>query len=307
MSDAPPEAPSEGAASGAGGEKGAGGGDIPAPAGASARSVPEPEPPGWGDGEGDAILQIDGLRKTFGGITAVDDASFAVERGTITGLIGPNGAGKSTTFDLVTGFTRPDGGEVTFDGRPITGLAPHQIAQAGLVRTFQITREFPDMTVLENLMVGPKDQRGESLSRAILPGARQAVVAQERELVGRVWETLDTFEIDHLADEYARSLSGGQRKLLELARALLTEPELLLLDEPMAGVNPSLEEKLLDRIHELQAEGYSFLLVEHDMDLIMEHCDRVIVMHQGTVLAEGEPADIRNNEQVIEAYLGEDI
>ncbi|AGN01309.1 ABC-type branched-chain amino acid transport systems, ATPase component [Salinarchaeum sp. Harcht-Bsk1] len=311
MSDAPAGSdagadPGETGNGGTGGGR-TGGASTPDPAPASVRTVPEPEPPGWGDGEGDAILQIDGLRKTFGGITAVDDASFAVERGTITGLIGPNGAGKSTTFDLVTGFTRPNGGEVTFDGRSITGLAPHQIAQAGLVRTFQITREFPDMTVLENLMVAPKGQRGESLSRSVLPGARGAVVAQERELVGEIWEVLDTFEIDHLADEYARSLSGGQRKLLELARALLTEPELLLLDEPMAGVNPSLEEKLLERIHDLRAEGYSFLLVEHDMDLIMEHCDRVIVMHQGQVLAEGEPETIRENEAVIEAYLGGNV
>ncbi|WP_248517838.1 ABC transporter ATP-binding protein [Salinarchaeum laminariae] len=271
----------------------------------SGASSSDPSPAGWGDG--DAVLEIDGLQKQFGGITAVDGVSFDVEQGSITGLIGPNGAGKSTTFDLVTGFTRADAGSVRFDGRDVTGLRPHQIAQAGLVRTFQITREFPDMTVLENLMTAPPDQRGESLARSVLPGTRRGVIEQERELVDTVWETLDLFEIDHLAEEYARSLSGGQRKLLELARAFLTEPELLLLDEPMAGVNPTLEEKLLDRIHDLRAEGYTFLLVEHDMDLIMEHCDRVVVMHQGAVLAEGEPEEIRDNERVIEAYLGGNV
>jgi len=271
----------------------------------SGASSSDPSPAGWGDGT--AVLEIDGLQKQFGGITAVDGVSFDVEQGSITGLIGPNGAGKSTTFDLVTGFTRADAGSVRFDGRDVTGLRPHQIAQAGLVRTFQITREFPDMTVLENLMTAPPEQRGESLARSVLPGTRRGVIEQERELVDTVWETLDLFEIDHLAEEYARSLSGGQRKLLELARAFLTEPELLLLDEPMAGVNPTLEEKLLDRIHDLRAEGYTFLLVEHDMDLIMEHCDRVVVMHQGAVLAEGEPEEIRDNERVIEAYLGGNV
>jgi ABC-type branched-subunit amino acid transport system ATPase component len=303
MSDAPADdgvgedAPAEGGAG-----KDAPAGSSTAEAGGSAAP---PDASAWDEGR--PILELEDLKKKFGGITAVDGVSFAVEQGSITGLIGPNGAGKSTTFDLVTGFLRPDSGSVSFDGRPITGLPPHRIAQSGLVRTFQITREFPDMTVLENLMTAPKNQRGESLFWSVTPGARRRVVEQERELVERVWETVDLFEIDHLAHEYARSLSGGQRKLLELARALLTDPELLLLDEPMAGVNPTLEEKLLDRIHDLREDGYSFLLVEHDMDLIMEHCDRVIVMHQGQVLAEGEPADIRENEQVIDAYLGGEV
>jgi len=255
----------------------------------------------------DPILSIDGLTKRFGGITAVDGVNLEVERGSITGLIGPNGAGKSTTFDLVTGFLRPDAGSVHFDGRPITGLAPHKVARAGAVRTFQITREFPEMTVLENLMVAPPGQRGESLLWSVAPGTRRRVVAQEREVAEEVWRTLDRFELDHLADEYASALSGGQRKLLELARALLTDPQLLLLDEPMAGVNPSLETKLLDHVHELREQGRTFLLVEHDIDLIMEHCDRVIVMHQGDVLAAGPPETIREDERVIEAYLGEDV
>ena len=255
----------------------------------------------------DAILRVDGLEKRFGGIVAVDGASFSVERGTITGLIGPNGAGKSTTFNCITGVHTPNGGSVVFDGVDITGQSPDRIATQGLVRTFQIARELPEMTVLENVMLGPKNQLGESLWRSVVPGARDAVVQQEEQLREQAWETLEFFEIDHLAEEYAGTLSGGQRKLLDLARALSTDPEMLLLDEPMAGVNPSLETKLLSRIHDLKQQGYSFLLVEHDMDVIMEHCERVIVLHQGSVLADGPPAAIRSNEAVMEAYLGGDV
>ena len=252
-------------------------------------------------------LRVQGLEKHFGGITAVDGVSFEVEEGSLTGLIGPNGAGKSTTFNCITGVHDADGGAVLFEGEDITGLKPYEIANRGLVRTFQIARELEEMTVLENLMLAPRDQRGEKLVNAVTPGLRDDVVAQETDLRSKVWETLEFFEIDHLAEEYAGNLSGGQRKLLELARALMVEPEMLLLDEPFAGVNPSLEEKLLDRIHELREQGYTFLLVEHDMDLIMQNCERVIVMHQGKLLAEGSPEDIKNNEQVIEAYLGEDV
>ncbi len=259
------------------------------------------------DERGEVSLRVEDLRKTFGGIVAVDGASFAVESGTITGLIGPNGAGKSTTFNCVTGIYEPTAGTVYFEGEDITGLAPHAVANKGLVRTFQIARELGEMTVLENLMLAPKGQRGEALWRSLLPFVRNEVVEQERTIRERCWETLDFFEIDHLADEYAKNLSGGQRKLLELARALLTDPEMLLLDEPFAGVNPSLEERLLEHIHDLQAEGYTFLVVEHDMDLIMQHCEHIIVMHQGKVLTEGSPADIRSNEAVIEAYLGGDV
>ena len=252
-------------------------------------------------------LQVDGLRKDFGGITAVDDASFRVERGSLTGLIGPNGAGKSTTFNLITGMIDPDAGTVTFDGDDITGLEPHAIANRGLVRTFQIARELQDMTVLENMMLAPKRQRGESLWRSVTPGVRGSVIDQETQLLDRVWAVLDFFDIDHLAEEYAGNLSGGQRKLLELARALLTDPDVLLLDEPFAGVNPSLEKRLLEHIHELREQGYTFLLVEHDMDLIMENCERVIVLHQGRILTEGTPAEIQANEEVIEAYLGGNV
>jgi len=255
----------------------------------------------------DVSLRVENLSKEFGGIVAVDDASFAVETGSITGLIGPNGAGKSTTFNCVTGVYEPTSGAVYFENEDITGLAPHVVANKGLVRTFQIARELREMTVLENLMLAPKGQRGEALWRSLLPFVRREVIEQETEILQRCWETLEFFEIDHLADEYAKNLSGGQRKLLELARALLTDPEMLLLDEPFAGVNPSLEERLLEHIHDLQEQGYTFLIVEHDMDLIMQHCERIIVMHQGKVLTEGSPEAVRSNEQVIQAYLGGDV
>ncbi len=255
----------------------------------------------------DPILEVEGVVKQFGGITAVDGATFEIERGSITGLIGPNGAGKSTTFNCITGVYEPDEGSVVFDGTDITGRTPNRVATAGLVRTFQIAREFPEMTVLENMMLAPKNQLGESMWRSVAPGTRGAVVEEEERLRERAWEVLEFFEIDHLAEEYAGTLSGGQRKLLELARALLTEPELLLLDEPMAGVNPSLERKLLEHIHELQEQGYTFLLVEHDMDVIMNHTEHVIVMHQGSVLAEGTPEAVKSDEEVIEAYLGGEV
>ncbi len=255
----------------------------------------------------DVELAVDGLVKRFGGITAVDGASFEIESGALTGLIGPNGAGKSTTFHCITGIHTPDGGQVTFQGADITGISPYQCADYGLVRTFQIAREMANMTVLENLMLPAKNQQGEALWRSVLPVTRQAVIEDEHELLERVWDTLEFFEIEHIAEEKAGNLSGGQRKLLEMARALMTEPEMLLLDEPFAGVNPTLEQKLIGHIHELREEGYTFLIVEHDMDLIMENCERVIVMHQGSVLAEGEPAAITSNEQVIEAYLGGDV
>jgi len=263
---------------------------------------------GTADAATDTPLRVEGLRKTFGGITAVDGATFQVEDQSLTGLIGPNGAGKSTTFNCITGVHEPTGGDVFFEGESIAGLAPNQVANRGLVRTFQIARELEGMTVLENMMLAPQGQLGEQLYRSVLPGLRGDVVEQEEEMREAVWETLEFFEIDHLAEEEAGNLSGGQRKLLELARALMTDPDMMLLDEPFAGVNPTLEEKLLDRIHQLREdEGLTFLLVEHDMDVIMNNCEPVIVMHQGQVLAEGQPEEIRNDDRVIEAYLGEDI
>ena len=252
-------------------------------------------------------LRVEGLRKKFGGIVAVDDATFEVEEGSLTGLIGPNGAGKSTTFNCITGVHDPTAGSIYFQGEGITGLSPDDVANRGLVRTFQIARELEEMTVLENMMLAPKGQRGEALWRSVLPVARRSTIQQEEEVLENCWEMLEFFEIDHLAHEYAGNLSGGQRKLLELARALLTDPTMLLLDEPFAGVNPSLEKRLLEHVHELREEGYTFLIVEHDMDLIMENCEHIIVMHQGKVLTEGSPADIKSDEEVIEAYLGGEV
>lgn len=252
-------------------------------------------------------LQVENLYKSFGGIEAVDGASFQVEAGTITGLIGPNGAGKSTSFDCITGMYRPDAGTVRFNGEDITGLEPYQVAKRGLVRTFQIARELKQMTVLENMMLAPKNQRGERLWRSVLPGFRGDVVEQERELLEDVWESIEFFDIDHLAEERAANLSGGQRKLLELARAMQTDPDMLLLDEPFAGVNPTLEKRLLEHVHDLRDRGYTFLIVEHDIDLIMNHCEHVLVMHQGEILTDGPPDEVRSDEQVIEAYLGGEV
>jgi ABC-type branched-subunit amino acid transport system ATPase component len=253
------------------------------------------------------ILRVRNLRKTFGGVVAVDGVSFDVDPGTITGLIGPNGAGKSTTFNLITGADSADSGSVIFDGTDITRMRMEAIANRGLVRTFQIARELSEMTVLENVMLAPKEQMGERLLWSVLPGLRGRVNEQETELREQAWETLEFFEIDHLATEYAGNLSGGQRKLLEMARVFMTDPEMILLDEPLAGVNPTLEEKLLDRIEELRSQGYTFLLVEHDMDVIMNHCDPVLVMHQGDLLTAGHPEAVKQDERVIEAYLGGEV
>ena len=257
--------------------------------------------------DSDVALRVENLEKHFGGITAIDGASFEVEQGTITGLIGPNGAGKSTTFNCITGTHTPDAGRVVFEGTDVTGDEPHQISREGIARTFQIPRELEDMTVLENLLVAPDGQGGEALWRAITPGVRSQVKREEADLLEEVWEMLEFFDIDHLAEEAAGTLSGGQRKLLELARVLMTDPEMVLLDEPFAGVNPTLEQKLLDHIHTLRDQGYTFLLVEHDMELIMDNCERVLVMHQGDILKAGAPEAIKEDELVVEAYLGGEI
>ncbi|KAA9397341.1 ABC transporter ATP-binding protein [Haloarcula sp. CBA1130] len=266
------------------------------------------EPAVTSDAIDSPLLEVDGLRKEFGGVVAVDGATFSVAEGSLTGLIGPNGAGKSTTFNCITGIHEPTGGRVTFDGQDITGLASYTLANRGLVRTFQIARELSDMTVLENVMLAPGGQVGESVVRSVMPGLRDEVIKAEAAVRDRAWETLEFFEIDHLAHENAGNLSGGQRKLLEMARVLMTDPEMILLDEPLAGVNPTLEEKLLERIHELRREqGLTFLLVEHDMDVIMNNCEHIIVMHQGGVLAEGDAETITSDERVLEAYLGGDV
>lgn len=248
------------------------------------------------------MLEVVDLEKNFGGIKAVDGCSLKVEQGSITGLIGPNGAGKTTLFNLITGFYEPDGGEIWFSGERIGGLSPHKIARRALTRTFQIPRELKEMTVLENLMVVPENQVGERIWNSFFrPGV---VRRQEREIRDEALEVLEFVELIDLANEYAKNLSSGQKKLLELARTLMAEPKMILLDEPGAGVNPTLMKKLTRNIENLRQRGKTFFLIEHDMDLIMNLCDTVIVMNKGRQLAEGTPDEIKKNESVLEAYLG---
>lgn len=249
------------------------------------------------------ILAVEALTRRFGGLTAVDRCSLSVRPGTITGLIGPNGAGKTTLFNLVTGFLRPDGGRVRFQGQDITGWAPWRVFARGLCRTFQITREFRDLTVLENLMVVPPGQIGERLWAPWLRPGR--VAGQEAAIRARALEMLERVNLAGHAGAPAWTLSGGQRKLLELARAMMAEPRLLLLDEPGAGVNPTQMADLVRYIQWLVAgRGVTIVLIEHDMDLVMSVCDPVIVMAQGRTLAEGRPEAIRRDPRVLEAYLG---
>jgi branched-chain amino acid transport system ATP-binding protein len=229
-----------------------------------------------------------------------------VRRGSITALIGPNGAGKTTLFNIVSGFLRPDGGSVLFAGREIAGLPPHRIARMGLVRTFQLTHVLGKMKVLDNVMLAAQDQPGENLARAIilpLAGWRRDRAIREEALA-----ILDQVGLARMAGEYAATLSGGQRKLLELARALMTRPRMLLLDEPMAGVNPTLGKDLLARIQDLRAtQGVTVLFVEHDMEVVMGVSDEVVVMAEGRVIAEGPPDVIRTDRRVIDAYLGTEM
>jgi neutral amino acid transport system ATP-binding protein len=249
------------------------------------------------------LLAAGGLIKRFGGVTAVDHASIEVAQGSITGLIGPNGAGKTTLFNLLSNFIRPDQGKVLFDGEPIQHLQPHQIAQRGMVRTFQVARVLSRLSVLENMMLAAQQQTGETLWNAWL--FPKQVSKEERELRERAMEILQSVGLGHMAKEYAGALSGGQRKLLEMARALMTRPKLVLLDEPAAGVNPTLINQICEHIVTWNREGLSFLIIEHNMDVIMSLCDRVWVLAEGKNLAVGTPSEVQTNPAVLEAYLGQ--
>jgi neutral amino acid transport system ATP-binding protein len=249
------------------------------------------------------LLAVEGVVKRFGGINAVDGAGLTVAEGSMTALIGPNGAGKTTLFNVVTGFARADRGSVRLAGEEVLNLPAYAIARRGLVRTFQITKALEAMPVLDNMMLAAPRQPGERFRDLVLRPA--AVRRREREVRARALEVLEFFNLAELADDYAGTLSGGQRKLLELARALMAEPRLLLLDEPMAGINPSLGRRLLDYLQRLRREReMTILYVEHDMEVVMNHSDRVVVMAEGKVIAAGEPHAVRSDPAVIDAYLG---
>jgi branched-chain amino acid transport system ATP-binding protein len=249
------------------------------------------------------MLEVIGVRKSFGGLHAVRDCTLKVHEGSITGLIGPNGAGKTTLFNLVTGFYKPDEGVIRFLGEQIDGLPPEKIFHKRIFRTFQITREFEQMTVLENLMIIPPRQSGERIWNTWFRPRR--VRMEEMAIKERAMEVLEFVELAHLKDEYAGALSGGQKKLLELAKSMMADPKLVLLDEPGAGVNPTLMKKLVVHIRKLCKEkGITFFLIEHDMDLVMNLCDPIIVMSEGRKLAEGKPEEIKKDKSVLEAYLG---
>jgi branched-chain amino acid transport system ATP-binding protein len=251
-------------------------------------------------------LRVDDVFKHFGGIHAVNGATFDVPSASITALIGPNGAGKTTLFNVVTGFYKGDRGAVSFDGEDIFRNAPYEIAQRGMVRTFQITKALAAMPVIDNMTLAAPDQPGEDFRNLIIrPGA---VRAREKEVHEQAMELLGVFNLTKLADSYAGTLSGGQRKLLELARALMAKPKLLLLDEPMAGINPTLGARLLAHMQRLRKEdGVTFLFIEHDMEVVMNHSDTVVVMAEGRVIASGEPHEVRSDKKVIDAYLGETV
>jgi branched-chain amino acid transport system ATP-binding protein len=249
----------------------------------------------------DPILVAENVVRRFGGLTAVDVDHLEVQRGSITALIGPNGAGKSTLFNLLTGFDNPESGTWLFNGKPMHGLAAHQVARRGMVRTFQLTKALSKMSVIDNMRLGAVNQRGESFWRSLVPAIWQG---QELEVTTRADNLLTRFTLGTKRDDYAGSLSGGQRKLLEVARALMVGPELVMLDEPMAGVNPALTQSLLGHIKGLRDEGMTVLFIEHDMDMVHDISDWVVVMAQGRLIAEGPPDRVMADPLVIDAYLG---
>ncbi len=249
----------------------------------------------------DPIIVADGVRRTFGGLTAVDVEHLEIPRGVITALIGPNGAGKTTLFNLLTGFDKPDSGSWIFDGTALSGVPAFKVSRMGQVRTFQLTKALGLLTVLDNMKLGAKGQKGENFWQSLFPALWRK---QDDEIEERAMALLTKFKLDAKSDDFAASLSGGQRKLLEMARALMSEPQLVMLDEPMAGVNPALSQSLLDKILDLKDEGMTVLFVEHDMHMVRHIADWVVVMAEGRVVAEGDPHSVMRDPAVIDAYLG---
>jgi neutral amino acid transport system ATP-binding protein len=247
------------------------------------------------------MLVIDHVKKSFGGLTAVDVEHLEIPTGAITALIGPNGAGKTTLFNLLTGFDTPDTGTWSFLGKSLSGVPSFKVAQMGQVRTFQLTKALSLLTVLENMKLGAKDQAGEGLFKSLVPALWKS---QDKEIEAKAMELLARFKLDTKKDDFAASLSGGQRKLLEMARALMTDPVLVMLDEPMAGVNPALTQSLLDHVLDLKNQGMTVLFVEHDMHMVRHIADWVVVMAEGKVVAEGPPDTVMKEQAVIDAYLG---
>ena len=252
----------------------------------------------------DPIIVANNITRSFGGLKAVDVEHLEIPRNAITALIGPNGAGKTTLFNLLTGFDKPNTGNWTFDGKSLSGMPAFRVARLGQIRTFQLTKALGLLTVLENMKLGATNQIGEGLFRSLVPALWRK---QDQELEARAMDLLVKFKLDAKHDDYAASLSGGQRKLLEMARALMSKPSLVMLDEPMAGVNPALTQSLLDHILDLKEEGMTVLFVEHDMQMVSHIADWVIVMAEGRVVAEGPPEVVMSNPAVIDAYLGAHI
>ena len=267
----------------------------------SAEPAAAPVAPVPGVAKSDPILVVDAVRRRFGGLVAVDVDHVEVQRGEITALIGPNGAGKTTFFNLLTGFDEPDSGTWQFDGEEVAGVPAFKVARRGMVRTFQLTKALARLSVMQNMRLGATGQTGERLFAGPFKWIWRR---QENEITARADDLLKRFRLDHMRDEFAGNLSGGQRKLLEMARALMTDPKLIMLDEPMAGVNPALKQSLLEHIKELKHEGHTVLFVEHDMDMVHEISDWVLVMAQGRLIAEGTATAISGDREVIDAYLG---
>ncbi|MDQ3155600.1 MAG: ABC transporter ATP-binding protein [Actinomycetota bacterium] len=249
----------------------------------------------------DPIVKGDGITRTFGGLKAVDVDHIEIQRGVITALIGPNGAGKTTFFNLLTGFDKPDSGDWTFNNTALGSVPAYKVARLGMVRTFQLTKVLSKLTVIENMRLGATGQRGERFWAAMFKGLWGP---QEGGITERADDLLGRFKLDAKREDFAGSLSGGQRKLLEMARALMVDPELIMLDEPMAGVNPALKQSLLGHVKSLRDEGRTVLFVEHDMDMVRDISDWIIVMAEGKIVAEGPPESVMANKAVIDAYLG---